>query len=61
MKKIKFCPLCGGNANYYSTIGIECEDCDLLMPIDDYGIGKTDQEKYNSCVDSWNKRIEEDK
>ena len=61
MKKIKFCPLCGGNANYYSTIGIECEDCDLLMPIDDYGIGKTDQEKYNNCVDNWNKRIEENK
>ena len=59
MKKIKFCPLCGGSAYYSSTIGIECQDCYLLMPVDDCIYGKTEQKKYDDTVDAWNKRIEE--
>ena len=61
MEVLKPCPFCGGSPTYYSTIGLECSDCDALMPIDDYGLIKSETDKHNGCVKAWNARAEDSK
>ena len=54
--ELKNCPLCGGCPVYNSTIGIECSDCYLLMPVDDYSF-RNEEDKKSDCAKSWNRRL----